>query len=243
MTNPLNGNVDESTPLVSGQENGGATRSSTLRDFFLDKRYTPGMGSENKFVSWPAHAFNVTKVTLLSNYVNILLVFVPLGIISGAAGWNPTTVFILNFFAIVPLAAVLSFATEEISIKLGQTLGGLLNASFGNAVELIVSPISLQIPAPLICRAQVSIVALRNGEIRIVQSSMLGSILSNMLLVLGCCFLAGGIHNTRTGTANGIEQDFNSTVASTMSSLMVVASASLIIPATVSLSSSLSQPT
>lgn len=81
---------------------------------------------------------------------------------------------------------------------------------------------------------QVSIVALKNGEIRIVQSSMLGSILSNILLVLGCCFLAGGIHNTRTGTAEGIEQEFNSTVASTMSSLMVVATASLIIPATVS---------
>lgn len=60
---------------------------------------------------------------------------------------------------------------------------------------------------------------------------MLGSILSNILLVLGCCFLAGGIHNTRTGTAEGIEQKFNSTAASTMSSLMAVASASLIIPA------------
>jgi Ca2+:H+ antiporter len=83
----------------------------------------------------------------------------------------------------------------------------------------------------------VSIVALIKGEIRIVQSSMLGSILSNVLLVLGCCFIAGGIHNTRTGTALGIEQVFNSTVASTMSSLMAVASASLIIPATVSCTS------
>lgn len=62
---------------------------------------------------------------------------------------------------------------------------------------------------------------------------MLGSILSNILLVLGCCFLAGGIHNTSHGTATGIEQGFNQTVASTMSSLMAVASASLIIPATV----------
>lgn len=61
---------------------------------------------------------------------------------------------------------------------------------------------------------------------------MLGSILSNILLVLGCCFLAGGITNTRTGTTEGIEQRFNSTVASTMSSLMAVAAASLIIPAT-----------
>ena len=64
---------------------------------------------------------------------------------------------------------------------------------------------------------------------------MLGSILSNMLLVLGCCFVAGGIHNTSSGTTAGIEQSFNMTVASTMSSLMVVASAALIIPATVRL--------
>jgi Ca2+:H+ antiporter len=63
---------------------------------------------------------------------------------------------------------------------------------------------------------------------------MLGSILSNILLVLGCCFIAGGIHNTTVGTSLGIEQSFNSTVASTMSSLMAVASASLILPATVS---------
>lgn len=69
--------------------------------------------------------------------------------------------------------------------------------------------------------------ALRNNEIRIVQASMLGSILSNILLVLGCCFLAGGL-NPR----NPPEQEFNMTVASTMSSLMAVASASLIIPAT-----------
>ena len=66
--------------------------------------------------------------------------------------------------------------------------------------------------------------ALKNGEIRIVQSSMLGSILSNILLVLGCCFLAGGIKYPH--------QVFNETVASTMSSLMAVSSASLIIPAT-----------
>ena len=63
---------------------------------------------------------------------------------------------------------------------------------------------------------------------------MLGSVLSNILLVLGCCFLAGGIRNSRTGFAAGIEQDFNPTVASTMCSLMTMASASLIIPATAS---------
>ena len=104
------------------------------------------MDDNRLWVKWPAHGFNVTKITLLSNYVNVLLVFVPLGIISGKMGWNPTTTFILNFFAIVPLAAVLSFATEEISIKLGETLGGLMNATFGNAVELIVSVMRPLVP-------------------------------------------------------------------------------------------------
>lgn len=73
------------------------------------------------------------------DYINFLLVIVPFGILAGELGWDPTTVFVLNFFAIIPLAAVLSFATEEISMRLGETLGGLLNATFGNAVELIVS--------------------------------------------------------------------------------------------------------
>jgi Ca2+:H+ antiporter len=109
-----------------------------------------------------------TLMTILfSSYVNVLLVFLPLGIISGAVGWSPTVVFVFNFLAIMPLAALLSFATEELSKKVGQTLGGLLNASFGNATELIVS-----------------IVALKEGQIRLVQASMLGSILSNLLLVL-----------------------------------------------------------
>jgi len=76
---------------------------------------------------------------LASNYVNVLLFFVPLGIIGGMLSWSPTVVFTLNFLAIIPLAALLSYATEEISLKVGETLGGLLNATFGNAVELIVS--------------------------------------------------------------------------------------------------------
>lgn len=76
---------------------------------------------------------------LFSNYVNILLFFVPLGIISGVLNWSPTVTFVLNFMAIIPLAALLSFATEELALEVGETLGGLMNATFGNAVELIVS--------------------------------------------------------------------------------------------------------
>ncbi|KAL8695151.1 MAG: hypothetical protein Q9218_000319 [Villophora microphyllina] len=181
--------------------------SALLHRAFQNSDGQPLYKDERPWVGWPMKFGYITWQTLTSNPVNILLVFVPLGIIFGAIHANPTVVFILNFLAIIPLASLLSFATEELSVKLGQTLGGLLNATFGNAVELIVS-----------------IVALKNGEIRIVQASMLGSILSNILLVLGCCFLAGGIKHT--------EQNFNSTVASTMSSLMAVSTASLIIPAT-----------
>lgn len=156
---------------------------------------------------WPSRVLHLTWVTLVRDYVNLLLVFVPLGIMAGVLKWDATVVFTLNFFAIIPLASLLSFATEELAATMGQALGGLMNATFGNAVELIVS-----------------IIALTRGQTRVVQASMLGSILSNILLVLGCCFFAGGLRYH--------EQTFNSTVASTMSSLMTVASASLIIPAT-----------
>ncbi len=72
----------------------------------------------------------------------------PLGIIANLLEWSPVTIFTLNFFAIIPLAAVLSFATEEISAHLGDALGGLLNATFGNAVEMIVSLPSLSPASP-----------------------------------------------------------------------------------------------
>lgn len=157
----------------------------------------------HSFIQSFSHA---TKLTLKSSPVNYLLIFVPLGLIAGALEWGANARFWLNFLAIIPLASILAFATEEISEYVGQTVGGLLNATFGNAVELIVS-----------------IIALKENQVRIVQASMLGSILSNLLLVLGCCFVAGGI--TR------VQQTFNQTVAQTMSSLMALATASLLIPA------------
>ncbi|KAK2732657.1 hypothetical protein FQN57_002587 [Myotisia sp. PD_48] len=199
---PTNGSAyaDEHTGLLHG--NGNGVSPSSVRQRLLWMR-----GDHRLWVSIPSEAFHITYATLGSNYINILLIFVPLGLVSDLAGWSPVVTFVLNFIAIIPLASLLSFATEELAVTLGDTLGGLLNATFGNAVELIVS-----------------IVALLKGEIRIVQASMLGSILSNILLVLGCCFLFGGLRHH--------EQRFNSTVASTMSSLMAVASASLIIPAT-----------
>ena len=101
---------------------------------------TPYHRHDNPLVRYPALTLYTIYAVLKTNYVNVLLVFVPIGIISGAAGWSPVLQFVLNFIAIVPLASLLAFATEELAIPLGQTIGGLLNATFGNAVELIVSP-------------------------------------------------------------------------------------------------------
>lgn len=151
-------------------------------------------------------ATHITHAVWKSSPANYLLVFVPLGILSGHLGWGSTATFWLNFFAIIPLASLLAFATEELASQVGETIGGLLNATFGNAVELIVS-----------------IIALKENQVRIVQASMLGSILSNLLLVLGCCFVAGGF--------NRVQQQFNQTVAQTMSSLMALATSGLLIPA------------
>ncbi|KAI7162977.1 Calcium/proton exchanger [Hortaea werneckii] len=142
---------------------------------------------------------------VFGSWINLLLVFVPVGIALEYTHVDPVVVFVINFLAIIPLAAVLSYSTEELAMYIGETLGGLLNATFGNAVELIVS-----------------IIALAQGKILIVQTSLIGSMLSNLLLVLGMCFFLGGARRT--------EQYFNLTVAQTASSLLALAIGSLIIP-------------
>ncbi|KAF7440205.1 hypothetical protein PC9H_000549 [Pleurotus ostreatus] len=143
---------------------------------------------------------------LFGSWFNVLLVFVPLSIISHHLGWDAGLRFLFSFIAIIPLAKLLGDATEQVSAKLGQTLAGLLNASFGNAVEIIVG-----------------VAALLQNELRIVQTSMLGSILSNILLVLGCSFLAAGL--------NFSESSFQATAAQTSASLMTLACITLVIPA------------
>ncbi|KAI3320281.1 Calcium/proton exchanger [Xylariaceae sp. AK1471] len=215
--NGENGTVNERTALLSGS--GGSLRNDDTKshnptwEFFFNSQYTPGRHSPKPWVKYPAHVWHITKATLLSSPVNILLFAVPIGIIAGKTHWDPIAVFTINFFAIIPLAAVLSFATEQISVNLGEALGGLLNATFGNAVELIVS-----------------IIALRDKQIEVVKSSMIGSILSNLLLVMGMCFFFGGIVNMRDENDQGMEQSFASITAQTTASLMTLSAASIILP-------------
>lgn len=139
--NPL---VHRRTKPNGIQDSGEHPNASTslLHNWTHNDAGAPLIDDSRRWVRWPSNTLYLTYKTLGSNYVNVFLVFVPLGIISGICKWDQTTVFILNFLAIIPLASLLSFATEELSAKLGQTLGGLLNATFGNAVELIVFPIA-----------------------------------------------------------------------------------------------------
>ncbi|GIK07766.1 hypothetical protein Aspvir_003434 [Aspergillus viridinutans] len=79
-----------------------------------------------------------TKEVLCHSWVNVLLVFVPVGIAVEAVGLNPAVIFAMNAVAIIPLAGILSHATECVASRLGDTVGALINVTFGNAVELII---------------------------------------------------------------------------------------------------------
>jgi Ca2+:H+ antiporter len=84
------------------------------------------------------------KAIVLSSYINLLLVFVPVGIAAKAANLSPGIIFGMNAIAIIPLAGLLSHATESVAKRMGDTIGALMNVTFGNAVELII----LYVPFP-----------------------------------------------------------------------------------------------
>ncbi|KAI9375554.1 Sodium/calcium exchanger protein-domain-containing protein [Aspergillus egyptiacus] len=149
--------------------------------------------------------FGHTKTALCHSWINVLLVFVPVGIAAEAVGLSPAVIFAMNAVAIIPLAGLLSHATECVASRMGDTIGALLNVTFGNAVELIIF-----------------IIALVKNEIRIVQASLLGSILANLLLILGMAFLLGGLRFQ--------EQIYNSTVTQMSACLLSLAVTSLLLP-------------
>lgn len=140
-------------------------------------------------------------------FLNLLLILVPVTLGMEIAGvGNHPTMFILSALSLIPLAAVLGNATEEVAIFTGQKIGGLLNATLGNAAELIIT-----------------IVALREGLLNVVKASIAGSIIGNILVVLGGAVLLGGLKNG--------EQSFDARVASTNASMMSLAVIVMMIPA------------
>ncbi|MBK7863076.1 MAG: calcium/proton exchanger [Archangiaceae bacterium] len=133
-----------------------------------------------------------------------LAIFFPLAV-AAHFFFSGTLTFIFCCLAIIPLARLMGTATEVIAHKLGSGLGGLMNASFGNAAELIIA-----------------IAALREGQVEVVKASITGAILGNILLVLGAAVLAGGLGREK--------QTFNSTAALSGSALMFLAVTAMAVP-------------
>src|SRR5579863_8441534 len=109
-------------------------------------------------------------------WMPLMAIFVPLSIVLKLAGASQGWIFVASAVAIVPLAGYMGKATEELAKRCGPGAAGLLNATFGNATELIIC-----------------LVAVSNGQIEVVKASLIGSIIGNILLVLGVSVLAGGI--------------------------------------------------
>lgn len=138
--------------------------------------------------------------------LNWLLVLAPAALVAHWAHASPLVVFVLAALAIVPLSGLLGSATEHLAEYTGPTVGGLLNATLGNLAELIIA-----------------FLALRAGLTELVKASITGSILGNLLLVLGAAQLAGGLRYR--------SQRFNSHLAGVSISLLVIAVVGLVVPA------------
>jgi Ca2+:H+ antiporter len=149
----------------------------------------------------------VLKRLLGGNWLNALLVFVP---VAFAAEYllhaHPVIVFLVSCLAVIPLAGMMGHATEALAEQLGEGLGGLLNATFGNAAELIIA-----------------IIALRAGLFDLVKASITGSIIGNILLVFGLSTLVGGLRYQT--------QSFNATAAGAGTTLLVLSAVGLLVPA------------
>ncbi len=135
-----------------------------------------------------------------------LLIFIPIALVLDWWGANPILVFATSGLAIVPLTSLIGKATENLAVRLGETLGGLLNATMGNVPEMVIG-----------------VFALRKGLQSVVKASITGSILGNVLLILGLSMLAGG---ARISTLR-----FNTRLAGINSKLLLLATIGLIVPA------------
>jgi len=150
---------------------------------------------------------------LLFTKMNIMLIFVPLGFLAHFLHWSDSLAFFINCLSMLPLAALMGIATEELACHTGQTIGGLLNATFGNAVELIFV-----------------VQSLRKGLITITKGTLLGSILANELLVLGMALLFGGLFDKEGRLVKDKQQKFSYESAMIQSQLLLFSSFMVVMP-------------
>lgn len=143
--------------------------------------------------------------SFLRSPMNWLLLFIPLTIVLERAHVSGPVLFFMAAIAIIPIAAQSVAATEQLATRTGDAIGGLLNATFGNAPELIIA-----------------LVALKAGYLDMVRASLVGAILANLLLAMGIAFLTGGLRFH--------EQKFNPAAARTYGTMMFLAAVSMSVP-------------
>mmetsp|Transcript_26873 Transcript_26873/g.79192 ORF Transcript_26873/g.79192 Transcript_26873/m.79192 type:complete len:403 (-) Transcript_26873:320-1528(-) len=160
---------------------------------------------------WRAYLERSLTTLILEEKLNLFMLFTPFAVVSRSLEWGDGITFFFALLAIAPFAERISFVTEQLAMYTNDTLGGLLNATFGNVTELIVS-----------------LFALHHGLLHIVQVNLLGSVLSNLLLVLGGALFFGGLKNET--------QHFNRNAASMNSSLLMLAAMSILFPTSIQLS-------
>jgi len=134
-----------------------------------------------------------------------LLIFIPISIFFALFTENKTLTFITAILSIIPLARILGYATKEISLQTNPTVSGLVSATFGNAIELIIA-----------------VIALKNGLIDVVKASLIGSIVGNILLLVGLSVLFGGLRYKH--------QRFNNETIAVSSTMLIIVVAGLSIP-------------
>ena len=148
---------------------------------------------------------------IASSPINILLLAAPVSWALAAMSPGSPWVFITAAVSLIPLAGLIGLGTEQLARRAGPALGGFLNATFGNAAELIIA-----------------VVALRSGHIELVKASITGSIIGNLLLVLGLSFFVGGLGRR--------SQKFHRTSATNMSAMLFLGVVALVMPAVFDLS-------
>ena len=134
-----------------------------------------------------------------------MLVFIPISIFFALFTTNDTLIFITSILAIIPLARIIGYSTKEISLQTNPTVSGLVSATFGNAIELIIA-----------------VFALKSGLIVVVQASLIGSIIGNILLLVGLSILFGGLRYKH--------QSFNNETIAVSSTMLIIVVAGLSIP-------------
>lgn len=154
---------------------------------------------------WKAYLARSFREFFLGSKLNILLLAVPIAILCKIADFGDGPLFVFSLLGLCPLAERIAFVTDELAMYTNDTVGGLLSATMGNATEMIVS-----------------IFALKNGLLRIVQLSLIGSVYSNLLLVQGSAFLIGGLKYT--------QQKFSQAAAKTNVALLLLSVMGLFFP-------------